>query len=79
MRDVRKILLAIRLVVVSGFGLLGMNIAFAIPTATAMPWNERIFDAVGSTSEHGLLKEVRSRGSVRNSGGRSSSGRSSSR
>jgi len=76
MSNVRKVSLTIGLVVLAGFGLFTINVIFTVPTVMAMPWNGRIFDAVGRTSERGLLNEVSSRKGVRNSGRESRGGAS---
>ena len=41
MSNVRKVFLTIGLVVLAGFGLFGINVAFTVPAATAMPWTDR--------------------------------------
>ncbi len=76
MSNVQKGFLTIGLVVLAGCGLFTMNVLSTVPTVMAMPWNGGNFDVVGRASEEGLLKKVRSRRGVRNSG-RASRGRSS--
>ncbi len=76
MSNVQKGFLTIGLVVLAGFGLFTINVLFTVPTVMAMPWNGGNSDVVGRASEEGLLKKVRSRRGVRNSG-RASRGRSS--
>ena len=65
MGNVRKVSLTIGHAVLAGLGLFAINVVFTVPAATAMSWNGSIFDAVGWTSERGLLKDVSSRKGVR--------------
>ena len=76
MSNVQKGFLTIGLVVLAGFGFFTINVLSIVPTVMAMPWNGGNFDVVGRASEEGLLKKVRSRRGVRNSGRSGSRGAS---